>query len=37
MKRDVGIGENSEIGAIVSVVRHVAAICRWFAAACLLK
>src|SRR5205085_12612602 len=37
MKRDVGIGENSETGAIVSVARSVAAICRWFAAACLLK
>jgi len=37
MKRDVGIGENSETGAIVSVARSVAAICRWFAAAGLLK
>jgi hypothetical protein len=37
MKRDVGLGENSETGAIVSVARSVAAICRWFAAAYLLK
>jgi hypothetical protein len=37
VKRDVGIGENNETDAIVSVARSVAAICRWFAAACLLK